>query len=120
MSEPESYRSSQLVEAIAKLSKSPAKPLREDTYFRLPITMTIADADLCAYLARTQRSFLFLPDFDTFTTQLIIRTTNEGWKHDKLPALVICPTADIATDVEKTTGIESVSAENFFRDLDRA
>jgi hypothetical protein len=82
--------------------------------------MTIADADLCAYLARSDRSFLFLPDFDTFRTRLILRTTNDAWKQEKVPTLAVCRTADTAKEVQRTTGIESVAAENFLSDLEMA
>ena len=111
---------SALVAAVNRLSATPAKTIRDDTYFRLPVTMKIGDADLCTYLGRNEGGFLFLPNHDKFTTQLILSTTNEAWQHDKLPALAICPTEHSANAVQKSTGIESISAERFFADLDLA
>jgi hypothetical protein len=113
-------RPSPLLEAITKLAAIPATELREDICFRLPVTMRIADADLCSYLARNQSSFLFLPDQNTFNTRLILRTTNEAWKQAKLPTVAICPTERSVEEVQRTTGIESVSAERFFSDLSLA
>jgi hypothetical protein len=82
--------------------------------------MKIADADLCTYLARNESSFLFLPDHETFTTRLILRTTNEAWQLDKIPTLAICSTERSANVVQTATGIKTVCAEKFFADLERA
>lgn len=111
---------SQLILAITKLSENRAKPLRDDTHFVLPISMRIAEADLCTYLARTERSFLFLPDQNRFSTQLILRTTNEAWSKDNFATLTICPTEQCATEVQSTTGIASISVEKFLADLKHA
>jgi hypothetical protein len=119
MSHPDTIRHSILRDAIAKLALAPAKALRNDTCFQLPPTMRIADADLCTHLARNESSFLVLPDHSGFDSRLVLRTTNEAWKHDKLPTIAICPTVQVARQVQRTTGIESVCAEGFFDDLER-
>ena len=110
MSDSDSIRSANLVEAIAKLGQHRAIALRDNTYFRLPVAMKIAEADLCTYLARNQSSFLFLPDQGPYNTRVILRTTNEVWQHDRLPTLAICPTERSAKELQKTTHIESISA----------
>lgn len=120
MYDSQSSTASELLAAITRLSAKPAKTIRDDTRFRLPVTMRIGDADLCTYLARNESSFLFLPDYNSFNTRLILRTTNEAWKQDKLPTIAICPTEEAANQLQKSTAIESVSAGRFFSDLESA
>jgi hypothetical protein len=111
---------SELVAAIETLCEMPARALRDDTHFRLPVTMRIKDADFCTYLARNQSSFLFLPIEDTFATRLILRTTHQAWKLDKLPTIAVCTSKAIAKDLQASTRIESFSAEEFFSALEHA
>ena len=120
MHEPTRSNQSELRAAIERLSRFPATAIRDDTHLRLPVTMTIGDADLCTYLARNNNSFLFLPNFATFRTQLILGTTTEAWQQDKLPVLAVCPTVESATALQKATGIESVAADRFFDNLQLA
>jgi hypothetical protein len=120
MDESQPSKPSDFLAAIKRLSAQPAKVLREDTHLRLPITMKIGDAYRCDYLARNATSFQYLRDEDTFKTRLILRTVNEAWKHDKFPALAICASEDSANALQKSAGIESVTAERFFSDLELA
>lgn len=116
----QSSNPSEFLAAIKRLSAQPAKVLREDTHLRLPITMKIGDAYRCADLARNASSFQYLRDDDTFKTGLILRTLSEAWRIDKLPALAICASEDSAKALQKSAEIQSVTAEKFFKDLERA
>jgi hypothetical protein len=120
MDESQPSTPSDFLAAINRLSAQPAKVLREDTHLRLPVTMKIGDAYRCAYLARNTSSFQYLRDEDTFKTSLILRTVNEAWKHDKLPALAVCASENSAKALQKSAQIESVTAERFFSDLELA
>lgn len=120
MDAPQHSKPSDFLAAIKRLSAQTAKALQKDTHLRLPITMKIGDAYRCADLARNAVSFQYLRDDDTFKTGLILRTVNQAWKHDKLPALAICASEDSAKALQKAADIESLTAERFFSDLERA
>jgi hypothetical protein len=114
---PATNKQSALIEAFNKLHETPAIPICEDTTVPSPDTRFVVDRCLATYAARTKDAFVFIPDESIWQTYSILRSANHAWRHDKLPVLAVCAFSKSPGPMQKETGIQADTADQFLSDL---
>jgi hypothetical protein len=111
---------SPLINALHKLNEYPAIAICKETPVPMPTSRFVTNHLLATHVVRSTEGFEFIPDESTYQTHAILRSANEAWRHDKLPALAVCAFSKSPDPLREATGIPARTVDQFLRDLQSA
>jgi hypothetical protein len=114
---PPTTKPSPLSEAFHRLNETPAISICEDTAVPAPDTKFVVDRCLATYAARAKEGFAFIPDESIWQTYSMLRSANAAWEHDKLPVLAVCALSKSPAPMQRETGIQADTVDQFLSDL---
>lgn len=111
---------SPLINALHKLNEYPAIAICKETPVPMPTSRFVTNHLLATHIVRSTEGFEFIPDESAYQTYAILRSANEAWRHDKLPALGVCAVSKSPDPLREATGIQARTVDQFLSDLQSA
>jgi hypothetical protein len=111
---------SPLMNALHKLNEYPALAICKETPVPMPTSRFVTNHMLATHIVRSTEGCEFIPDESAYQTYAILRSANEAWRHDKLPALAVCAFSKSPDPLREATGIQARTVDQFLGDLQSA
>lgn len=113
-------QTSPLINALHKLNEYPAIAICKESPVPMPTSRFVTNHLLATHIVRSTEGFEFIPDESSYQTYAILRSANEAWRHDKLPALAVSAVSKSPVPLREATGIQARTVDQFLTDLQSA
>lgn len=83
----------------------------------MPATRLVSD-HLCAIHVLTSTDpVTFFPDTDIYSTHAVLKVAGDAWRQDKSSVLAVCAFSQSPAPLQKATGIQADTADQFLSDM---